>query len=438
MLDIKLIRQNPELVKEGCRKKQVKVDIDRLLEIDKKRKELLLALEDIRAQKNKANDEIQQLHDKEEREVVILKMRELDTNSDRIETEFKTVDSQFQDLLLRLPNLAFDDIPVGEDERGNVPIRKWGEPRKLDFEPKDHVALGEALDIIDTEKAGKITGARFNYLKNEAARLEFALVQHVFNTLTSKEIIKKIADSIEKNYAANLFIPIVPPVMIRPDVFTRMARLSEEDKEQRYYIPSDDLYLVGSAEHTLGPLHMDEIIEEKNLPIRYIGFSTAFRREAGSYGKDTKGILRVHQFDKLEMESFTTAENSVKEQDFIVAIQEYLVQSLKIPYQVVMICTGDMGKPDARQIDIECWLPGQNKYRETHTSDLMTDYQSRRLNSRVRRKDGQLKFVHMNDATAFAIGRTIIAILENYQQKDGSILIPKVLQKYTGFKEIKR
>ena len=198
----------------------------------------------------------------------------------------------------------------------------------------------------------------------------------------------------------------------------------------------DNLYLIGSAEHTLGAMHMDQTFFEQNLPLRYIGFSTSFRREAGSYGKDTKGILRVHQFDKIEMESFTIPEDSKIEQDFFVAIQEYLMKSLEIPYQVVMICTGDMGTPDARQLDIEAWLPGQNKYRETHTSDLMTDYQARRLNTKVKLKSGKTEFVHMNDATAFAIGRTLIAILENYQQKDGSVLVPKVLQALTGFDKI--
>ena len=223
--------------------------------------------------------------------------------------------------------------------------------------------------------------------------------------------------------------------MIKPDIFAKMARL--EPKDERYYIQSDDVYLVGSAEHALGPMHMDETILEQDLPLRYAGYSTAFRREAGSYGKDTKGILRMHQFDKIEMESFSKPEDSIMEQDFFVAIQEYLLKQLEIPYQVMMICTGDMGGPDARQIDIECWMPGQNKYRETHTADLMTDYQARRLNTKLKRKDGKNEFVHMNDATVFAIGRTLIAILENNQQKDGSVKVPKVLHKYTGFKAIK-
>ncbi|HTX86526.1 MAG TPA: aminoacyl--tRNA ligase-related protein, partial [Candidatus Nanoarchaeia archaeon] len=203
-----------------------------------------------------------------------------------------------------------------------------------------------------------------------------------------------------------------------------------EPLEDRYYIKEDDVLLIGSAEHSLGPIHMNETFDENELPKRYLGYSTAFRREAGSYGKDTVGILRRHQFDKLEMEIFSTAERGQLEQDFIVAIQEYLVSALKIPYQVIKVCTGDMGKPDYRQIDIECYLPGQGKYRETHTSDYMTDYQARRLNIKYKNADGKKEFVHMNDATAFAIGRALIAIIENYQQADGNVAVPKVLQKY--------
>ena len=425
MLDIKFIRQNKESVEEACRKKKIDMNIDYLLELDEKRRLHLTDIEALRAEQNKLGKE------------GIEQAKKIKAQIKEIEPELKKTEDEFQELMLRVPNVIMDDVPEGKDETENRVIRKWGEVPKFDFKPKDHVSLGESLDIIDTKKAAEVTGARFGYLKGGAALLELALIQHAFNVLTSKEIVKKIADSVEPSYADKVFIPVFPPVMVRPEVFVRMARLSPEDKNERYYLPQDDLYLVGSAEHTLGALHMDEIIPEKDFPIRYLGFSTSFRREAGSYGKDTRGILRVHQFDKIEMESFTTPENSLKEQNFFVAIMEYLMQSLKIPYQVVMICTGDMGAPDARQIDIEAWLPGQNKYRETHTSDLMTDYQARRLNTRVRRKDGSIEFVHMNDATAFAIGRAIIAIIENYQQKDGTIKIPEVLQKYTGIKEIK-
>lgn len=439
MLDIKFIRKNPDKVKEACKNKKINDDIvDRFLDVDKKRREILKALEDMRAKKNKASLEIQRVKSKKEKEVIILKMQELDRNNDRLQTNFQELDKEFQDLIYEIPNTVLDDVPVGKDENDNKVIRKWGKPTKFDFKPKDHILLGQELDIIDTEIAAKVSGSRFGYLKGGAALLEVALIQHAFEVLTSKEIINKIANSVKEGYSDKIFIPVVPPVMIRPEVFRKMARLSEQDRDERYYLPQDDLYLIGSAEHTLGSMHMDEAFEEKDLPIRYLGFSTSFRREAGSYGKDTKGILRVHQFDKLEIESFTLPENSLLEQEFIVAIQGYLMQSLKIPYQVVMICTGEMSKPDARQVDIEAWLPGQGRYRETHTSDLMTDYQARRLNTRVKRLNGEIEFVHMNDATAFAIGRTLIAIIENYQQKDGSIKIPEVLQKYLPFKEIRR
>ena len=224
---------------------------------------------------------------------------------------------------------------------------------------------------------------RFGYLKDGAALLEAALIQFVFEVLTDEKVISDIINTLKTKVPSKTFVPVFPPVMIKPEVFKKMARLSEEDKEERYYIPSDNLYLIGSAEHTLGAMHINELIPEEELPIRYLGFSTSFRREAGSYGKDTRGILRVHQFDKLEMESFTVGERAEAEQEFLVAVQEYLMQQLNLPYQVVMVCTGDMGKPDARQIDIEVWLPGQQRYRETHSADLMTDYQARRLNTRV-------------------------------------------------------
>ncbi len=436
MLDIKFIRQNPDKIKEICAKKSVNLDVDALLEVDRRRRELLQAIEDMRAKKNQASKQIITAREEKEKQRIILEMRELDDNNDHLGQKLKEIDDKFNALMMQVPNLITDDVPIGKDESENKVIRKWGEPGEFNFSPRDHVELGERLDIIDTKKASEVSGARFGYLKREAALLEFALIQYTFQTLTSKKTIKKIADSVQKEYSAKPFVPVIPPDFIRPQVFEKMARLSPEDKDERYYFPQDDIYLIGSAEHTLGPLHMEEIIPEKDLPIRYLGFSTSFRREAGSYGKDTRGIFRVHQFDKIEMESFTLPENSLKEQEFILTVQEYLVRSLKLPYQMVMICTGDMGKPDARQIDIEVWMPGQGRYRETHTSDLMTDYQARRLNTRVRREEGDIEFVHMNDATAFAMGRILIAIVENYQQKDGSIRVPQVLQKYVGFKKI--
>ena len=417
MLDIKFIRENQKKVKDSIKKRGLKLNLDKLLKVDEKKRKIQTELENIFAQKNKANKEIVKAKDKKK---IIADMRKIDKKGNQLKKDLKKLNQEFKDLIYKVPNILTDDVPFGKDESDNKVIRKVGKPTKFNFEPKDHMRLGLDLDIIDKKTAAKVSGARFTYLKGKLVLLQFALIQYAFDVLTKEG-----------------FIPIVPPVMINPDVYQKMARLNEEDKDERYYLPKDDLYLIGSAEHTLGPLHMDEIIPEKELPIRYIGFSTAFRREAGSYGKDTKGILRLHQFDKLEIESFAIKEDALKEQKFIIGLQEKLVKSLKIPYQVLILCSGDMGKPDARQVDIESWMPGQNKYRETHTSDYMTDYQARRLNIRVKRKGNKTEFVHMNDATVFAIGRTLIAIMENYQQKDGSIKIPEVLQRYTGFKEIK-
>lgn len=425
MLDIKFIRENSEKVKEACVQKQVDCDIDKILELDQKRRKLLQDIEGLKARQNKLD------------RADIAEAQGLKQQIKAKEPALKNIEEELAKLLLEVPNVPLDDVPVGKNETWNKVMRIWGKIPAFDFKPKDHVDLGGALGLIDIEKAAQVTGARFSYLKGDAALLEFALVQYVLSVATSEKILKKIADSVEKGYFPKPFIPVVPPVMIRPEVFRKMGRLSAKDKEERYYLQQDDLYLIGSAEHTLGPLHMDETLKEEALPMRYLGFSTAFRREAGSYGKDMRGILRVHQFDKLEMESFTTPEDSLKEQNFFVAIQEYLMQGLRLPYQVVNVCTGDMGKPNARQIDIEAWLPGQGKYRETHSADLMQDFQARRLNTKVRRKDGKTEFVHMNDATAFAIGRTLIAIFENYQQKDGSVKIPKILQKYVGKAAIK-
>jgi len=424
MLDIELLRKEPEKVKQGIVKKNADPKwVDDFLKQDEEWRALRGEVDEKRAEQKKLSEKRDVEGGKKNKEEI-----------KALEAKVFEVEKVREEILLKIPNLPSEDTPTGKDESGNQVIRREGVPREFDFEPKDHLALGEALGIIDTERASIISGARFSYLKGDAVLLEFALVQHCLEVLTNAATMKSIADSVKFGYHATPFVPVVPPVMIKPEVFKRMARL--EPKEERYHIPSDDVYLVGSAEHTLGPLHMDEVIPEEKLPIRYLGFSTAFRREAGSYGKDTRGILRVHQFDKLEMESFVVPEDGFAEQDFFVAIQEYLMKSLALPYQVVSVCSGDMGNPDVRQFDIETWIPSQKKYRETHTSDFMGDYQSRGLNTRVRRKDGKTEFVYMNDATAFAIGRTLIAILENYQTEDGRVEVPEVLQKFVGKKVI--
>ena len=433
MLDIKFIRENADKIKEAAKNKNIVLDVDKLLNLDKERRKLQSQIDEFRAERNELAKIGKQGKPTDEQ---IEKGKKIKTEITEIEKKLDVVERDYKKLMYATPNIYSEDTPICTDESGNKILRQYGEIPKFDFKIKDHMELGKLHNLIDTGKSAVISGARFNYLFCEAVMLQFALIQFVFQTLTDRKIIKKLAKKVNNPFDTP-FIPVVPPVIIKAEIMKKMDRF--DPIEDRYYLKEDDSLLVGSAEHTLGPLHMNEILDEKDLPIRYVGYSTAFRREAGTYGKDTAGILRRHQFDKLEMESFIQPKYGVVEQDLIIAIQEYLVQQLKIPYQIVIKCTGDMGKQDFRAVDIECWMPGQNKYRETHTSDYMTDYQARRLNIKCRGKDGNKEFVHMNDATAFAIGRMLIAILENYQQADGSIVVPKILRKYmpSNIKKIK-
>lgn len=429
MLDIKFIQENKDIVAQTIKnKKGEDIDLDHLMTLYDKRKELLGAIDEKRATQNEVSKKVAQAASEQEKNQLVSEMQKLKDTLKKEEEELKEVMKEFIGLMSQIPNIPTIDTPVGEDENDNVVVRQWGDKPKFDFTPKPHWELGESLDIIDKERAAKVSGARFAYIKKELALMQFALVQLTFETLTSTETLEKIARNADLDVNVNEFIPIVPPVIIKPEMLNAMGRLYPT--EDRYHLDQDDMYLIGSAEHTIGPMYAEEILDEETLPLRYVGYSTSFRREAGSYGKDTRGILRMHQFDKLEMETFCLADDSFKEQEFLVAIQEYLTQQLKLPYQVVLICTGDMGAPDQRQFDIETWMPGQDTYRETHSADLIGAYQPRRLNTRVRRKDGKTEFVHMNDATAFAIGRTLIAIMENNQQKDGSITIPEALRPY--------
>lgn len=432
MLDIKFIRENTDLIKKAAKDKKVDVDIDRIIELDRNKRELQTKIQNLQQERNAHAKSITGKPTDEQ----IAAGKKIKEELEKDETASKVIEEELLMLLNKVPNAPHSSVPVGKDESENVEIRRWGEPAKFDFKVRDHIELGKLIKGIDVETSALVTGSRFTYLKGDVALLEYGMLQFAIETLTNEDKLRPIVEKIDKNYSTKPFTMVIPPVMIRPEVYEKMARL--EPKEERYYIPQDDLYLIGSAEHTLGPIHINQTLNEDELPLRYAGYSTAFRREAGSYGKDMKGILRVHQFNKLEMESFTSAENSIKEQDFFVAIQEYFMQALKIPYRVMMICTGDMSAPDARQIDVECWIPSQNKYRETHTADLMTDYQARRLGTKVRKKDGKTEYAHMNDATAFSMNRPIIAILENYQQEDGSVKVPNVLQKYLGKDVIKR
>lgn len=427
MLDIQYIRNNIERIKENCKNRNVNVDVDKLIVVDDERRKLIEGIEQLRAQRNKGSK------GKPSPEQ-IAEMRTVGEEIKEREKTLVNVQQQFKEMMEALPNITHADAPVGPDESANTVVRAWGQKPQFSFSPREHWEIGEMLGIIDKKKAAEVSGSRFAYLKGDLALLEFALVQFTMSVLTSEKILSKIATAAGLRVSSKPFTPVIPPVMIRPEVMQQMGRL--EPKEERYHIPGDDLYLVGSAEHTLGPLHRGETIDREQTPIRYIGFSAAFRREAGSYGKDTKGIFRVHQFDKLEMESFVHPEDGLVEHDFIIAIQEYLMQQLGIPYQVVYKCTGDMGQPDYREFDIEAWMPGQGKYRETHTADYMTDFQARRLGIKVADADGSTPYAHMNDATAIVMSRIPVAILENYQHEDGTVTVPPVLIPYMHGKKL--
>ena len=434
MLDIKFIRENKDIVALGAKKKHIEIDLDKLLALDDERLMVLRAVEELRSEVNRVSNDIARDQDPALRLQLIEEMRGVKEDIKRKEENLKKITEEWQKAMLRIPNIPTVDTPEGEDEGGNQVLRAWGEKPEFPFSPKEHDELGKTLGLIDTETAAEVAASRYAYLKGDLVIMQFALIQMCLDILTNEDTLKKIAEEAGLSVDVAKFMPILPPVFIRPVVQMKMARFMTP--EEHYLFPNDDLMLIGSAEHTMGSMHMNKIFEEGDLPIRYAGYSTAFRREAGAAGKDTSGILRQHQFDKLEIEVFSLPENSMQEQNFLVAIQEHVLRVLKLPYQVVLVCTGDMGFPDNRQIDIETWMPGQNKYRETHSADSTGGFQSRRLNTRVRRSDGKIEPVHMNDATVIALGRTLIAIMENYQQADGSIIIPEVLRSYMGEREV--
>lgn len=425
MLDIQFIRDNPELVQEKSRQKQVDVDITQLLGFDTERRELLVQVEALRQERNELSASSKGQRPSEEQ---VAKGRELKERLADLEHRLNAIEQEFLSLLKEVPNMPLDDVPVGATEEENLVVKTVGHIPKFDFEPKSDAELGIAQDYIDKERAAKIAGSRFAYLKGDVVRLQFALIQWVMDVLGDETALQQIIDDNQLQVSARPFVPVLPPPMIRTDVYEATARLNGE--EVTYKLADDDLWLNASAEHSLAPLYMNEILDESRLPIRYIGYGTAFRREAGTYGKDMEGIFRLHHFDKLEMVTFSTAETSLNEHLFLVAIQEYLTAALELPYCVVLKCTADIGKPNARGVDIDTWMPSQNKYRETHTADLITDYQARRLKTRVRRESGQVELVHNNDATAFAMSRILKAIMENYQNEDGSIRVPEILKPY--------
>ncbi len=431
MLDIQFIRDNPELVQRKTEEKGYKdISIAELLKLDEQRRELLTVVEDLRAQRNALTVEMKGQKPSPEQIEQGKQLREKVTEG---EAKLRELDEQFWPALKAVPNVSLDMVPVGASEDDNVVVRAFGEKPQFDFTPKNHWEIANAKGWLDKERAAKIAGNRFVYLKGDLVLLEFALWQHGLNTLTNPETLQAIIDKAGlQNVPNKPFTPVLPPAVARTEVFQATGRLNKE--EQTYKIEDEDLWLNASAEHTLSPMYIDEILPEAELPIRLVGYTTAFRREAGTYGKDTEGFLRLHQFNKLEMECFTTAEASLDEHLFLVAIQEHLMQSLGLHHQVLEKCTADIGRPNAKGVDLNVWLPGQGQYRETHTADYITDYQARPMKTRVRRADGTVELVHTNDATAFS-ERPLIAIIENFQTADGDVIVPEVLRPYMGGRE---
>jgi seryl-tRNA synthetase len=414
MIDINLIRENPKLIQKAAKDKNVDIDISHVLEIDKKYKELLIVVQKLREERNILTHSIKGKPTTQQ----IEKGKILKEKLEKEESAQRAVWEELKIELLKIPNTAKPDVKVGKNDTENDVIRKVGVPTKFNFKPKDHLEIGEKLGIIDVQRAAKISGARFYFLKNEGALLEFALRQLAFEILLKEG-----------------FIPVIPPVLIKKEVMKGLGYMEKGGDEDMYIFEKDDLVLVGTAEQSIVSMHKDEVLEEKELPKRYVGFSTCFRREAGSYGKDTRGILRAHQFDKIEMVSYVRQGEDDKEHEYLLSLEEKLLQALEIPYQVVKMCTGDLGFPAARKYDLEAWVPSENKYREVTSTSTTTDFQSRRLNIKYSAKQNKTEFVNILNGTAFST-RPIVAILENYQQEDGSVLIPKVLQKYLNTEKI--
>jgi seryl-tRNA synthetase len=429
MIDIQFLRDHPETVKAACRDKNASVsssDVDELLAMDARRRELQNKVDDLRRERNEIADAGKGGRPTPEQ---ISRGKELKTQVAELEAELSQLEADFYAIFRSVPNIPTADVPIGASEDENVIASHWGEVTEFGFEPKSHWELAEARDWIDKERAAKVAGSRFAYIKGDLVRLQYALMMYGMTQLMDTEVIAKLIKENNLNIPAKPFVPVLPPAMVRTDVYEATGRLN--GAEVTYKLEDDDLWLNASAEHSLAPMYMGEILDEKQLPIRYAGFTTAFRREAGTYGKDVEGILRMHQFDKLEMEIFCSPETSLDEHLLQIALQQHLMQELGLPHRVVMKCTADIGKPNARGVDIDVWLPSQNTYRETHTADMITDYQTRRMQTRVRRADGTVVLAHTNDATAFS-QRPLIAILENYQQADGTVAVPKVLQPFYG------
>jgi seryl-tRNA synthetase len=424
MLDINLFRENPEVVRKDLRKRgahdKLKL-VDEIIALDKEWRSSLTRLNELRRQRNVLSREISQLKAKgEDISAKVAEIKRLPEEIKELEARVDELEARLRSLLMRMPNLLHESVPVGESEEDNVVVRTWGEPREFDFPPRDHIDLALLNDLFDIERAAKVAGSRFYYLKNQLVKLNYALINFALDFLAEKG-----------------FTLLQPPYMLRRAAEEAATDLADFE-DVIYKVEGEDLYLIPTSEHAILAMHMDEILDGKALPLRYAGISPCFRKEAGAHGRDTKGIFRVHQFEKVEQFVFSRPEESWDEHERLLANAEEVYQKLGIPYRVVNICTGDIGTVAAKKYDIEAWLPGQGKYREVVSCSNCTDYQARRARIRFRDSPSEpTQYVHTLNSTLIATERTLVAILENYQREDGSIEVPKVLVPYTGFEEIR-
>jgi seryl-tRNA synthetase len=416
MIDIKLIRENPDFVKERLKTRDesyLKL-IDRLLEIDEERRKIIKEIESLRAERNEKS-KLFPILKKEGKDTTEIQQRvkQIGEIIKNLEDKLQEIKNEFNNILYYIPNLPAPDVPVGKDENDNVEIRRWGEPRKFNFEPLSHYEIGEKLGILDFERGAKLSGSRFTVMFKEAARLERALINFMLDVHTKQ----------------HGYTEVWTPALVKPEILFGTGQLPKF-KDDLYKIENEDLYLIPTAEVTLTNLHADEILSEEDLPKYYTAYTPCFRKEAGSHGKDVKGILRQHQFDKVELVKIVKPEDSYNELEKLVNEAEKILQLLEIPYRVVLLCTGDMGFSAAKTYDIEVWIPSQNRHREISSCSNTEDFQARRAKIRYKDKDGKNHYVHTLNGSGLAVGRTLIAIMENYQKPDGTFEIPKVLKDY--------
>jgi seryl-tRNA synthetase len=414
MLDPKLIKEKSQIIEEMLKARNVDFDLEALIEFDQKRREFIIKTDELRKKKNQMALEISRKKKAgEDATIILTEMKNLSVELTKIESEQENIEKKYSRLALTIPNLIHDSVPIGIDENANKEIRKWGEIPKFNFKINDHIDISEKLGLVDLERAAKVAGSRFYYLKNDLVRLNQSLIHYALDFLAKKE-----------------YSLIQPPYMINRESMEG-AVIADDFEEVISKIEDEDLYMIGTSEHAMAAMHSKEIMDGKDLPIKYAGISPCFRKEAGAHGRDQKGIFRVHQFDKIEQFVFSRPEDSWKEHEKMLAVVEEFYQKLEIPHRVMLLSTGDMGKISAKTYDIEAWMAGQNAYREIVSCSNCLDYQARRLKIRFRDKTNEdTQYVHTLNSTLIATTRILVSIMENFQTKDGHIGIPQVLQSY--------